>query len=272
MTNVPQATPSPRLRDHTPFIEEIRIDHGPHEVLGPFFLGIDTLLWRRGLVASFAPVQQFAETHERHVATWGRLIPLLDPRHARIPAGDALCIVCRDGRGDIVAIQGERLFRAEDRSLEDLVHGGAFFDSDLDDPDAEVGRCEITAPGARTMRGNIAYSGGLWVDPRYRSLRLASLLPRLTRAYAVAHWNADYTIGFLKDEVAPTELGRRYGYPRCEAAFKFYSRGELDYQGVLLWMSRAELLADLERFLQSHASEIDAAADLRGAEHQRLRA
>jgi len=277
MTNMPATTPSEHQHTHAhahakAFIEAVRIDHGPHEHLGRFFLGADTLLRNRGLVASFAPVQQFADTNQRHFATWGRLIPLLDTRHARIPDRDALCIVCRDSRGEIVAIQGERLFRAGARTLADVVHSGEFFDSDLDDPTAEIGRCEITAPGAKTMGGHISYSGGLWVHPRYRSLRLASILPRLTRAYAVAHWGADYSVGFVKDDVAQTDLGRRYGYAHCEPAFQFYSRGALDYQGVLLWMTRSELLADLEQFLQHYASDIDARVDPRGAEHQRLRA
>jgi hypothetical protein len=183
-----------------------------------------------------------------------------------------MCIVCRNHLGEIVAIQGERLFRAGGRTLKDLVDGGELFDSDLSDDQAEIGRCEITAPGASIIRGNISYCGGLWVHPDYRSLRLASILPRLTRAWAVAHWNADYSIGFLKPDVAATDLGRRYGYPRAEAAFRFYSRSVLDYDGVILWMTRDELIAEIPRFLAQYASEIDAAVDFGGAQKQRSRA
>jgi hypothetical protein len=258
--------------DHAPFIQAVRIDHGPHEILGRFFLSVDTLIRSRGLLASFAPAQQFVETNEKHFDTWGRLIPLLDRRHASFPERDAICIVCRDRDGEIVAIQGERLFRAGRRTLADLVESGAFFDSDLADPQAEIGRCEITAPGAKIVSGHISYCGGLWVRSDYRSLRLASILPRLTRALAVAHWNADYSIGFLKLGVATTDLGKRYGYPRWELAFRFYSRGQLDYDGVMLWMTRAELLADIERFLADYAPEIDAGVDLGRTEKQRFRA
>lgn len=65
-----QATATPRS-----FAEDIRIHHGPHEILGRFFLSIDTLIRARGLIASFAPARQFVETNERHFDTWGRLIP-----------------------------------------------------------------------------------------------------------------------------------------------------------------------------------------------------
>jgi hypothetical protein len=258
--------------NHKSFASEIRIDYGPHEILGRFFLNVDTLIRKRGLLASFAPARQFVETNKAHFDTWGRLIPLLDGRYARFAQDDVICVVCRNGLGEIVAIQGERLFRAGSRKLKDLVESGEFFNSDLSDNQAEIGRCEITAPGASVIDGNISYCGGLWVHPDYRSLRLASILPRLTRAWAVAHWNADYSIGFLKHEVATTELGRRYGYPRAEAAFRFYSRGTLDYDGVILWMTQAELLAEIPRFLAEYASEIDAALDLGSAQKQRSRA
>lgn len=274
MTSLPSRKSENRKQaaEHKSFAEEIRIDYGPHEVLGPFFLSVDTLIRSRGLLASFAPARQFVETNEEHFNTWGRLIPLLDGRHARFSEQDVICVVCRNRRGEIVAIQGERLFRAGTRMLSELVESGEFFDSDLADPKAEIGRCEITAPGASMINGHISYCGGLWVHPDYRSLRLASILPRLTRAWAVAHWDADYSIGFLKPDIAATDLGKRYGYPRSEAAFRFYSRGELDYDGVILWMTKEELLADIERFLGEYASEIDAGVDLGGAQQQRSRA
>jgi hypothetical protein len=271
MTAARNSKPKSRAHrvDHKSFVEQIRVDHGPHEILGRFFLNVDTLIRSRGLLASFAPARQFVETNEANFETWGRLIPLLDGRHARFAEQDVMCIVCRNHLGDIVAIQGERLFRAGGRTLKDLVDGGELFDSDLSDDRAEIGRCEITAPGASIISGNISYCGGLWVHPDYRSLRLASILPRLTRAWAVAHWNADYSIGFLKPDVATTDLGRRYGYPRAEAAFRFYSRGALDYDGVILWMTQDELLAEIPRFLSEYAPEIDAALDPGGAQKQR---
>jgi hypothetical protein len=273
MTSVTNRRPEDLDRDaqHASFAEQIRIDHGPNELLGRFFLAVDTQIRDRGLLASFAPARQFAETNEAHFDSWGKLIPLLDARHARFSEDDIICIVCRNGHGEIVAIQGERLFRAGSRTLGDLVASGEFFDSDLADPRAEVGRCEITAPGAKIVSGNISYCGGLWVHPDYRSLRLASILPRLTRAWAVAHWDADYSIGFLKPSVAATDLGKRYGYPRYEAAFRFYSRGELDYDGVILWMAQSELLADIERFLADNPSRIDAGVNHDGARAQQQR-
>jgi hypothetical protein len=269
-----QAERRNKLAVYKSFTEEIRIDHGPHEILGRFFLNVDTLIRSRGLLASFAPARQFVETNEAHFDTWGPLIPLLDARHARFAEEDVICVVCRDGRGDIVAIQGERLFRAGRRTLADLVDSGEFFDSDLDDPLAEFGRCEITAPGAKIVKGRISYCGGLWVHPDYRSLRLAAILTRLTRAWAVAHWNAQYSIGFLKPDVATTDLGRRYGYPRFETAFRFYSRGSLAYDGGILWMTQKELIGDLERFLADYASEIDAGVGPgdAGAQQERSRA
>jgi hypothetical protein len=273
MTSVTNERAAGRNQDtqRTSFAEQIRIDHGPHEVLGRFFLAVDTQIRSRGLLASFAPARQFVETNEAHFDTWGRLIPLLDGRHARFSEDDVICIVCRDRHGEIVAIQGERLFRAGPRTLEDLVESGEFFDSDLADPQAEFGRCEITAPGAKIISGNISYCGGLWVHPDYRSLRLASILPRLTRAWAVAHWNAEYSIGFLKPGIATSDLGRRYGYPRYEAAFRFYSRGELDYDGVMLWMTQKELVAEIERFLAENASGHDVGVGLGGAGAQKQR-
>jgi len=269
-----QAERRNKVPNYKSFAEEIRIDHGPHEILGRFFLAVDTLIRERGLLASFAPAEKFVETNEAHFDTWGPLIPLLDARHASFSARDVICVVCRNDRGDIVAIQGERLFRAGRRTLADLVDSGKFFDSDLDDPLAEFGRCEITAPGAKIVKGRISYCGGLWVHPDYRSLRLAAILTRLTRAWAVAHWNAQYSIGFLKPNVAATDLGRRYGYPRFESAFRFYSRGELAYDGGILWMTQKELIADLERFLADRALEIGAGVgrDDAGAQQKRSRA
>jgi hypothetical protein len=64
-----------------------------------------------------------------------------------------------------------------------------------------------------TLRGRIAYFGGLWLHPDYRGYGMATLMPRLIRAMARRKWRADWHCGGVLKPLAERNLPiKNYGY------------------------------------------------------------
>lgn len=80
-----------------PLISDITIEHGPVDLLGPFFLKADTAARRRDVHLSFAPMQALVDANHRNHETWRPLLPLFDPAVNGAAEEDTFCIVGRNG-------------------------------------------------------------------------------------------------------------------------------------------------------------------------------
>ena len=99
--------------------------------------------------------------------------------------------------------------------------------------------------------------------PRSASVSIAA---RLSRAFALAHWNTRYTIALVSEKIAGSPLFEMYGYQRIEPSFRISGLMAQDMVGSLMWMDADELADDLARFLALERPEIDATVARRGAE------
>ena len=71
----------------------------------------------------------------------------------------------------------------------------------------------LDGPGLPTLRGQIAYFGGLWLHPDYRGHGMATYMPRLIRAMARRRWRADWHCGGVLKQLADRNLPiKNYGY------------------------------------------------------------
>ena len=255
-----QAATSPSL------IENIRINHGPVGMLGRFFLLADQLISDLGITMSHARLADLAALQSGQKSSWALFPPMLDVRLSAIPDDTSYALVGRNAAGDIVCAQGGRIYRTGDRSLADIVHDQSFFYASGSNPGPDAPRITLSAPSASTIAGTFVYSGALWVRPDYRGQRLSRLLPRLSRAFALAHWNTRYTIALVSEKIAGSPLFEMYGYQRIEPSFRISGLMAQDMVGSLMWMDADELADDLARFLALERPEIDATVARRGAE------
>ena len=250
-----QRRPAP-LPDHGSFIEQIQVEHGPANLLGRFFLAADSFVRDRGLTLHFASFEDMATTQDREVENWPSLIPAFDHRVTDIPREKSFCIAVRDPNGKIVGMTAERFYDLSGSNLSTAVSSGAFMPIEPPGPDGIATICELTAPNGGQITGRTCYSGAVWVQPDYRSLRLAGLLPRVTRACALTTWDIECNFGFVKTGDENSALVKRYGLPNAEPGMKYRSYWQ-SYDGVIIWMNVDDLLAGLNTYLNSIAPQID---------------
>ena len=144
--------------------------------------------------------------------------------------------------------------------MADIIEDQSFFYGTDHGMSGEMPTCSISAVAAKTIKGRLVYSGALWVHPDYRGNRLAGVLPRISRAYALARWNAAYTIALISHKIAASPLLQMYGYNRIEPEFRIRNLGPSDMTGCLMWMDQEELAADLAHFMAGNLAKIDTAA------------
>ncbi|NOU05395.1 MAG: hypothetical protein HOO99_04355 [Hyphomicrobiaceae bacterium] len=247
--------PEPAPIAHT-FLNDIKIDHGPRQLLGQFFLRADSAVRRRGVTLSFAPIEELVAVNVQNQASWGMFAQTLDSRHGKIASQDSYCLLGTNDKGEVVAAQAGRLYRLHDRSLKDIADDASLYYGDAPRPLNAIS-CSMTAPSAATISGFVVYSGALWVRPDFRGQKLATLLPRISRAFALAHWGTDYTIAFMSPQIVASALSVQYGYKNIEPSYQVHQHGRVIFEGCLAWMTAETLAEDLFEFSSTLISEVD---------------
>lgn len=224
----------------------LEIKYGPVSLLGRFFLWADTAARDRGVTLFFATLQELVQANKANSDSWRPLVPIFDPTLGGMTPETGFVIIGRDEEGQVVATQAARLYDWSETTLKDEATSLRMFYAD---PDAAFGRgdlCEITAPVATTIAGRVVFSGAGWYRRDFRNKGLATILPRISRAYGFTRWNTDFTISIMADAVVAGGMAERCGYTKVE-----HSSVELVVSplgvvpGALVWMPADELLADL---------------------------
>ena len=249
-------------------IDSIEINHGPVGMLGRFFLLADQLITDVGITINRASLADLAGLQSAHKSSWALFPPMLDVRLSAIPEDMSYALVGRNAAGDIVCAQGGRIYSTGDRSLADIVQDQSFFYATGSIPLPDAPRIALSAPSASVITGTFVYSGALWVRPDYRGQRLSRLLPRLSRAFALAHWNTRFTIALVSEQIAKSSLFEMYGYQKIEPKFSISGLMAQDMVGSLMWMDADELTDDLARFLALERAQVDAAIANSSAENK----
>ena len=235
--------------------DQIRLDKGPIRLLARFMLQADRAAFDRGIRLSLQ--QDFdllRQVNEQSRTSWGKLVPIFNPEHSDLDPANAFWIAGCDADGEIVATQAARFLPLQQSSLAaELVSLRLFYRDPA--PHLAAGeRCEVLAPSAARIGGRVVFSGGGWYHPRCRGIGLSSILPRISRAYAHARWETDYTVSMVEPPLVEKGVVRSYGYTRIESMIRFTGsfRGDLDLH--LIWMATEEMLQDLTAWAAAGSS------------------
>jgi hypothetical protein len=99
------------------------------------------------------------------------------------------------------------------------------------------------------------FSGAGWYRRDYRGKGLATILPRISRAYAFTRWNTDFTISMMGDAVISGGMADRTGYTKKELSSVDLVASPLGTMRCgLVWMPSQEMLADLEAVMVSSSA------------------
>lgn len=227
--------------DGLSLLEQISLVHGPRELLKRYFEIADAALAERGVRLRYrTDFARLVEINHEHRDSWPAFIPMFDPAHAALRIDNAFWVEALDERGVPVATHAGRLYDWPDTDLErELVSLRAFFR----DPAPHLARgdaIEVQAPSAKRIAGRVMGGGAVWVRPDHRSKGLATLVPRISRAYALTRWDIAGNWAVMEPRIRDGGLARRNGFNE-EEMIVFRLKAWRDHLPMLLvWMSRDE--------------------------------
>lgn len=174
-----------------------------------------------------------------------------DPKVHEMTAANALWIVGRNTAGEIVHTQALRMLDMNAMSV------GEYFTSRFREfppsvPGLDLNRSRFRAgPGAKRMRGTVAYHGEFWIAPGADSLRgqgMSCVLGRYGFFEAIQHWDPDHIIAFMTKAIAFKGLAERTGWMHTQpGALRWFLKGnDVPIEGFMAYMDREDLHYVLE--------------------------
>jgi hypothetical protein len=250
------------------FLSEIVVDHGPAELLGPFFLQAEEEARQRGVQLSFAPLDALREANEQNRDSWRPLIPIFDSRHGGFNSETGFCILGRNSAGEIVATQAARRYDIDGSDFHDLITSKRLIYLDPRDAQAqdEQWHVETDAIAAtKSVSGTVVFSGASWYRPDYRGRFLSTVLPRISRSLAYTRWQSDFTASFMLEAVIKGGFAQKCGYTNLAWQIRSQNAAIGNLQMGFVWMGRDQLISDLAEYSSSLATKVDGGVERRTA-------
>lgn len=194
------------------------------------------------------------ETYRNHLAVARpdhTLGAPFDPKLQNMNSDNAFWIVGRNVDGDIVHTQTLRLLQLQDMTVGEYLAAN-FRSFPPSDVDLDLLRSRYRAgPGARHMRGRVAYHGEFWIGGARGELRgqgVSCVLARYGFWEAIQHWDPDHIIAFILKPVAFKGLVERAGWMHTDpCALRWFERGnDIPMETFMAYMHREDLHFILE--------------------------
>ena len=267
-TNVarPRAVPTPAILPQMfsqNFLADVRIDHGPRQVLSRLFLRGDTLLRERGINLQFAPIDALLEVNRQNQDSWRSLFPVFNPELGAVDASNSFALIGREASGRVIAAQGARLYRLGDRTFKQETDSMRLYYPNPERQCMPGESCVITAPSAEAFTGDLIFSGAVWYHPDYRRQGLTSILPRITKGLSLTRWGCDITLSFMVDKVVAGGTAPRAGYQHVEWEVLMKNTMFGDARLALIWSTANELVSYFSGLLTPPEAKVDAVVDQR---------
>ena len=269
MTTVrPTATAPPTLPPAT-ILNDVTIDHGPQELLGPLFLRTEYAIRQFGVSLSFGSLQRLAEVNANNRDSWAKLFSVYDPTYWPEDAGsNSFCLFANEPSGRSIATLAVRFYDWSTTSFYDEAVAMRAFSGNPSRPAGR--RCEVSALSSHRVTGRVALAGAVWVHPDWRKHpRLMALMPRFARAYCIARWNIDYYTLVMMEGVFKGGFTKKTGMLNVDWSIDLFGSPLGDLRLALLRMDRTELHDDLSRCLVELGSEIDRGVIPHGSNQER---
>jgi hypothetical protein len=230
--------------------DQITLVHGPQDVLGRYFVWADQAARERGLGLRLrTDFERLAEVNQRNRASWPPLVPSFDPKYSNLRIDSAFWVEAIDAEGETVATHANRLFDWPQTTVETELRSLRVF---YEDAAAHVDAGEsVVVHGATSppITGRNIFAGAVWVHPNHRAGGLATIVPRVSRAYAYTRWNPGTTWILVEPKTLARGLPRATGPFRAESRIVTHIAWRQGLTLVLLSMTNDALAADLARIV-----------------------
>ncbi|KUM25919.1 hypothetical protein AU467_24045 [Mesorhizobium loti] len=230
----------------------LKVKYGAAALLGRFFLAADTAARDLGVTLHFASLDDLIAANEANRETWRPLMPIFNPSLGGATENCAFAILGRNGAGEVVATQAARFYEWDATSFDAEATTLRMFFADPQAARERGDSCVVTAPSASKISGRVVFSGGGWYRPDFRGRGLATIIPRISRAFAYTHWRTDFTISMMADAVIAGGMADRTGYTNVEYSSVDFCLAPLGaVRCAFVWMETAQLFSDLEATLDA---------------------
>jgi hypothetical protein len=230
-------------------VKSLRINYGPRDLLGRFFLMAGTVLAEHGISLSFGSFDEIVEANRANADSWLPLVPTYDPKNGLCAPDRSFALIGREPSGRIVTTQGLIVFDWSETSLKAEAESMRLFYADPDRRTRRMETCRVTAPTAAHLCGIVGVLGGAWWHPSIRGQLLSGVLSRYARAYAFTRWRTDLTLALNSAKLIARNFPARNGYQHAELGVELRNFELGDYDGGIAWINGEELFDDLSTFL-----------------------
>ena len=240
-----------------PLLEDVVLQHGPVDKIGRFLLMAESEMRQRGVYLSFAGFGDLVDVNARNKQSWLSLYPAFDPRHSRLDAETAFCIVGRDLQGDIVLTHAARIYRWPDTSFAREAVSLRYLYENPEPHIANGETCEVTAAIADSITGNAIFTGAVWYRPDFRKKMLAPIMSRITRYIAFSRWQNDLSFALMSKAVIDGGFPERCGVTNVDWAVTSAGSVIGPLTLGLVWQMPDETLADVTWMLERPVDMFD---------------
>jgi hypothetical protein len=248
--------PSPK-RARRSILNDIVVERGPLDVLGPFFLHTEIETRRRGIVLEFCGPDDLVSANAENRDSWLPLVPMFNPRYGVINEHNAFSILGRNARGEVVTANSIVRYDWDNTDFVAEATSLRLFYADPERMKQRGEACNITSGKARCITGQAAFSGGAWVRPDCRGLGLSEYLPRFIKAYAAARWELDCIFGMMAEAVQQRGFAPRFGYDHIDWEARWLNSIVGTLRLAILWTDVDYLATDLRSTLARAAAQVD---------------
>ena len=251
--------PSPSM------LTDIRIDFGPQDVLGRFFLLADYALRELGVTLGFGTFDDVVATNNANRDTWRPLLPMFHPDNGLMDQQWAYTLIGRNPQGKTMTVQSARVFDWRQTDVATEARSLRLFYSDPAAMARPNETCLVTTPSAPHLNGLVAFSGAAWWHPSVRGKLIGAILSRVSRAYAYTRWQTDLTLAMMAKGLIEKGFAGQNGYRHAEIGLVLENFEIGAYEGGFVWITADEIIDDLVAFSAELESRLGNVARLRRA-------
>ena len=266
MKQIVQQTVNVSDVDNLKFLNQLRVDHEPVARLGRYFVQVAQCAGDLGLELSIEPIAELVNINRGNQVGWRRLLPLFNPDYNELNEDNAFCLVAKDQSGKAIACGACRLF---DWTATDYARELQSLRLYYSDPAKFAGQDEqhiVRSTAAHSVTGRVVFAGAAWCHPEARGRSLSSIIPRTSKALALAKWDFDYMVGLMLDDVLQRGFAERFGYTKPERGGLIARAGGQEKVYAVLSMPRPEAVQHVEEFLLRRPPQVDRVVNRRLAQ------
>jgi hypothetical protein len=251
---------APRARGRRrSFLSDVVLRHGPHDLIGRMLLAADSELRAKGIIVSFASLDEVVHVNRCNADSWRPILPIFDPTHDGIDTTNCFAVLGYNAYGEAVYAHACRLYDLGDATLADEIESLRLFYPDPERSRGPDERMVVTAPSAARTTGKVAFVGAVWYRPDYRKLDLMRATSPLFRSLSYTRWQSDFAFSFMAEPLVRAGIAVKGTYPNVEWEVSMqktpvYREGTL--RAALVWSSGADQIASFQRYLDNRRAEL----------------